>query len=779
MKRFILVIVSALCVDMSMAQSYMLNGHVYFQDKSHPLSYASVKNNSSHKVVLSDSVGHFEIQVSGNDSLTCSYIGCLDKVAPVSKRDVVDIYLNDASLTLEGVEIVGRKKPIQMSADGFVVNMNAINKDGKLFSDIMRQLPLVSVKNDVVSMAGKNSVIVYINHHKLFLKGGELMTYLNSLGLDNIRQIKVITTPPARYEAEGNVGIIEIETSRKLVPGLQAKFLGRGTIGHYLSYGGSAKLFYSGKRFSIETILLGSRASEYAHSRYTNTFADCLVSTDNPKKSTPKGVTAMSSLYWELNQRNKLSATLQLPLFNRTINQDLSNDTRYYALNNKEDSLMSSKGQGHSADYQYNFEVNYTCALSDKSNLNITLGYVNSYERDSRNWTSKTTKTLSTNEESFYSLGHQKNDIYTLKADFDNVLCNWKCSEGYKLSYVHTNSYNEEDSRLVADAASVNLFGYREYCNAFYANAERALGDLRLNVGLRAELTNTKGISYALNNINSNHYFKMFPVLGVEYSIDDDNTLNLNYSERVKRPGFRLLDPFRWYISKYDYSEGDPFLKPSYIHNVSFTCMHGSSLYAEMYFTRTNNDFGKMVILDSENIRSQIERAGNFLNISAFGANMEYNYQVGSWLESNLSGDVTYSRYASNQAAFKNATGWGGVFSMNNTFYLSKKIFSSLYVEDDVPGYYNYRKNKNSLLVNIGLAYADKKSGLMVSIKAEDLFKNADPKYCYYSNGIRQDFDNYYDTRYVEITLTKKFGTSFNKRKADFHSSNSEERDRL
>ena len=156
-----------------------------------------------------------------------------------------------------------------------------------------------------------------------------------------------------------------------------------------------------------------------------------------------------------------------------------------------------------------------------------------------------------------------------------------------------------------------------------------------------------------------------------------------------------------------------------------------------MYFTRTNNDFGKMVILDSENIRNQIERAGNFLNISAFGANMEYNYQVGSWLESNLSGDLTYSRYASNQAAFKNAAGWGGVFSMNNTFYLSKKISSSLYVEDDVPGYYNYRKNKNSLLVNIGLAYSDKKRGLMVSLKAEDLFKNADPKYCYYSNGIR------------------------------------------
>ncbi len=780
MNRVIFVIAAVLCVNMSIvAQSYTLNGHIYFQDNTHPLPYASVKNTSSQEVVLSDSLGHFQIHVTGNDSITCRYIGCLDKMVPVSNRKVVDVYLSDTSLTLKDVEIVGKRKAVQMSTDGFVINMDAIKKEGKLFSDIIRQLPLVNVKNDVVSIAGKSEVKVYVNHHKLFLKGGELMAYLNSLGLDNIKKIKVISTPPVRYEAEGNVGIIEIETSKKFVPGLQTSLLGRGTIGRYLSYGGSAKVFYSSSKVSIETILLGSRANEYTHSRYTNTFADNVVSTDNPKKSTEKVVTVLSSLNWDLGCGRKLSATLQLPLLNRTNNHDLSNDTRYYTIDNKMDSLMSSKGQGHSADYQYNFEVNYACALSKKSNLDITLGYVNSYERDFRSWDSETAKTTTTNEESFYSKGHQKNDIYTFKADFDNVLWDWKCNEGYKWSYIHTDSYNEEDSRLVADVASVNLFGYREYCNAFYVNAERAFGSLLLNVGLRAELTNTKGISYALNNINSDHYFKMFPVLGVEYSIDDENILKLNYSGRVKRPGFRLLDPFRWYISKYDYSEGNPFLKPSYIHNASLSYARGSSLYAEMYFTQTNNDFGKMVVLDSENIRNQIERAGNFLNISAFGVNVEYNYQVGSWFESNLSGDVTYSRYVSNEAAFKNAAGWGGVFSWNNTFYLSKKISSSLYVEDDVPGYYNYRKNKNSLLLNVGLAYTDKKRALMVSIKAEDLFKNVNPKYGYYSNGVGQDFNNYYDTRHVEITLTKKFGTSFSKRKSAFQSSNSEERDRL
>ena len=198
-----------------------------------------------------------------------------------------------------------------------------------------------------------------------------------------------------------------------------------------------------------------------------------------------------------------------------------------------------------------------------------------------------------------------------------------------------------------------------------------------------------------------------------------------------------------------------------------------------MYFTHTKNDFGKMVILNSDNVQSQIERAGNFLNISAWGANMEYNWQLGSWLESNFSGDVTYSRYISHQPAFKNAAGWGGVFSLNNTFYLSKKVSSSLYVEDDIPGYYNYRKKKNLLLVNIGFAYTDKRRGLMVSLKAEDLFKNANPKYIYYSNGVRQEFNNYYDTRRIELTVVKKLGTMHGTRKLSFQSSNSDERSRL
>ena len=77
------------------AQSYKIYGHVYFHDKSQPLSYASVKNCNTQQVVLSDSVGYFEIQVNKNDSLTCSYIGYADKVASISDEKTIDFCLDD------------------------------------------------------------------------------------------------------------------------------------------------------------------------------------------------------------------------------------------------------------------------------------------------------------------------------------------------------------------------------------------------------------------------------------------------------------------------------------------------------------------------------------------------------------------------------------------------------------------------------------------------------------------------------------------------------------
>jgi len=265
----------------------------------------------------------------------------------------------------------------------------------------------------------------------------------------------------------------------------------------------------------------------------------------------------------------------------------------------------------------------------------------------------------------------------------------------------------------------------------------------------------------------------------MRYVINDNNVINVNYSGRIKRPDYHLLDPFRWYSSKYDYSEGNPFLKPSNIHLASLTYMYKDLLFTRIYSSNTTNDFGKMVILDADHIQNQIERADNYLDIYQFGINSELNLQIGTAIESKLSNDITYTNYSSKAAQFKSIKGWGVNFTLDNTIAINKKLSASIYMEDNLPGYYNYRKFRNSFLLNIGLHYTNKKKDMTIRLQAEDILKSSTPKYSYYSNGINQIFDNYNDERQINLTVIKKLGNFFNKTKGRFETSNAEEKKRL
>lgn len=282
-----------------------------------------------------------------------------------------------------------------------------------------------------------------------------------------------------------------------------------------------------------------------------------------------------------------------------------------------------------------------------------------------------------------------------------------------------------------------------------------------------------------MNETDRNHYLKFFPSLNIKYAVDDNNSLSAELSRRIKRPDYRLLNPFRWYTSKFDYSVGDPFLKPAYISNAALTYMHGYDFYVKLYGSKTSDDFGNMVVFDKNDVRSQIEKAGNYLDIYEYGVDAEYSVQCGSWLEATLSGQLTYSSYNSNSTSFDDVCGWGCGLSADCHFYISRNFSASLSVEDDVPGYYDYRRRNNAMNFNCGISYTNSKKDFSVMLSAEDLFRTSSPKYYYYSNGVRQDFNNYNDTQLVSVTVIKKFGNLFNKIKNMFESSNKEEKSRL
>ena len=785
MKFKIIIFLSSLLFPILLeAQSIRIRGQVCYTDKDHPLPFATIKVSGTNTEVLSDHQGMFSINADKKDTLVCSYVGCIPRQVPIEDQGSISIVLSPDTLFLKDVVITGKRKPIQLSAGGLTVNVSNMRTKGKLLTEVLNQMPTLKVNDQSINMTGKSSVSVYINHRQVYLQGQDLVSYLNSLSPDIIKKVEILSTPPAQYEVEGNIGIINIETSKNINPGWQGRIKALYRQAHYPSAGSSAHFNYTGKKFSFDGIILGSTAKEYTASNYTDYFQDETVSTHYPRKDRENVLQSFLTFVYDLNRKDQLSATFQIPLYNKTKTKDLDNTTRYYhASDLPADSVMTSKGTENNKNYLFSSEIFYR-HLFNNSEFTVTAGYINNYVNNNRSWLSDTESDgIHYDDKNYLSQGRQKYNIYTTKIDYSSSIKGWKVNGGSKMSC--TNSFSDNSLSIPeVNSPADNLpvadhFDYDELIDALYANTSGAIGPFSVNAGLRAEYTYTKGYSQNLNETDKNHYFRFFPVAGLEYTINSGNTVGLNYAGRIKRPQYQMLDPFRWYISKYDYSVGDPFLKPAYINNLELTYLHANTLYCKLYYSHTSNEVGRMVFLDPLNIQNQIEKAGNYLNISTLGLNINYTLKAGSWLESTLSDNLTYDKYGSSNPAFSKVKGWGCEFSIDNYVHIGNNIVLSLYAEDDVPGYYNYRKNNNSFLLNTGISLINNKKTLILKLDANDILKTSDPKYYYYSNSIRQEFHNYYDSRYMNLTLVWNFGNTFNKSKGHFDSSNSEEKGRL
>jgi hypothetical protein len=171
------------------------------------------------------------------------------------------------------------------------------------------------------------------------------------------------------------------------------------------------------------------------------------------------------------------------------------------------------------------------------------------------------------------TLGNRNIDIYTAKMDVE-IPTKWvNLSFGAKLSTVKNESiiayYNTVKQPPILDANRSNTFRYTENLQAVYISGSKNLSpQWDIQLGLRAENTQTNGFSATLNKTTENSYIKLFPTFYLTYKANENSTLGLNYSRRINRPSYSNLNPFRTYTSAFNYGEGNPFLQPFFNYNV-------------------------------------------------------------------------------------------------------------------------------------------------------------------------------------------------------------------
>ena len=165
--------------------------------------------------VVTDSLGTFSLTASAGTYLlelrALGYQGQYKTITlPATGLDLGELLLSEETQQLRGVEVRGRRPIITRQADRLVFDAQQISAGAQNALDVLKRTPGLSVTDDGISIIGRGKAIILINDKRVRLSGEALTGLLRSYSQSDIAEVQVLTTPPAKYEAEGNAGVLNI-----------------------------------------------------------------------------------------------------------------------------------------------------------------------------------------------------------------------------------------------------------------------------------------------------------------------------------------------------------------------------------------------------------------------------------------------------------------------------------------------------------------------------------------------------------------------------------------
>ena len=599
-----------------------ISGTVIDSVTKKPIDYATITlYRSGGKVplngVVTDEKGAFRINNinTGKYKVTISFIGYPTKtIDPVTTTlgkpdfNVGAVRLSPTGRMLKGVDIVGETPLIDNRIDKIVYNAEKdITSAGGNASDILRKVPLLSVDiNGNVALRGDQNVRVLINGKPSGAMSNNLADVLRSLPADQIKSVEVITSPSAKYDAEGSGGIINIITKNKNVAGVSGSV--SGGVGTRQN-NGNLNINIKQNRLSVTANIGGN---------YTwpqNTPSTFYSYNDTSKTQTNQNTlsrvrryagTGSGSVSYDFSNFNNITSSIRFNQGGFKTNSDINNSTldpHYGNLiyENTNDSKTTFGGFDWNVDYTHKFK---------KEGHELSVAGQWSHSLTTVDYTSLFTTTGSSTQ----SLQNQQanndgtNNEYTVQADYtlpvNKVL---KVEAGGKSIFRRINSnsdfYNQVNGGdFVFNPITSNTYDYDQDVYAGYSVFSFTLPkSVGLQVGARVENTQIQGKSAnALLGLEpfDNSYTTFIPSFAISKTFNSTQTFKLSYTKRIQRPSLQFLNPFLNTANVQNQTVGNPYLSPEVSQTVELnfnTFIKSSVINASVYYKHTNNIIESLV----------------------------------------------------------------------------------------------------------------------------------------------------------------------------------------
>lgn len=625
MKRFLLLITLLLCTGIVWAQAPgagpntvtgRIAGTIIDSVSGKPVDYATVAlgrtgTTISSNGAMTDEKGSFKIDNIGPGvyRLTVAFLGYQTKIIDPVKTtpqkpdlNLGHILLSPNTEMLGEVVVTGTAPVIENKIDKLVYNAEQdVAIAGGNATDVLRKVPLLSVDFDGnVSLRGSQNVKILINGKPSGSMAGNMADALKAIPADQIKNVEVITSPSAKYDAEGTSGIINIITKKNNLAGVSGSVnMGAGTRQNSGNINLNAKTgrlamtangggFYSWPQTSIISFMRVNNDGSQVLSQSGESETDRLAANGSIGAD------------YDFNSFNSISSNLRLNGFDTRVDGSNLNENIIggspVSFTRLSENAFNMSGFDWNSDFLHKFR---------KKDQQISIAYQLSGSAQKNDYTTDFSNTVIDE----YGNNKADNTENTIQIDYTHPFKNVTLETGLKgiirdiVSDNLTRDFDSSSNTFSPVASRTYIYDYNQDVYSAYATFGFTLAKkYGVRAGARFESTEIKG--NARSEVTgvapfSSNYQNLVPSFVISRTFKDFSTVKLSYNQRLQRPSLFYLNPFLNSADIFNQSQGNPALKPELSHNIELNYsmfVKTTVLNAAVYYRRTNDIIESFVI---------------------------------------------------------------------------------------------------------------------------------------------------------------------------------------
>lgn len=711
--KLTLVLLSVLLSVATYAQT--LTGKIIDQ-QNQPVPFANVIALDADSVFINGNVsgedGMFRIEATKQASLLkVSYIGFEEQIIPIQegKTDMGIIKLSDSNLSLSEITVIGHKPLVSMEKGVLTTGVaNSLLSSLGTAEDVLKHIPGLDAKDDKYTVLGKGEAVIYIDNRKV-----QDNSELQNLASENILKVELITNPGAEYDAETR-SVLKITTNKKRENGFSMSLRGVAKQNHKFSHGEKIEMNYHHEGLNVFALygFQDSKMREVYDLDY-QIAGDTLWQQKDisiyHKKSLSHDLT--TGIQYDWKKKHTVGARYRF-VTNDFTNNPATGSYEIYA-NGVLTEQTNTSGPNFSDTKAHQLNAFYQGTFTDKLNLQVDIDYVK--QNQGHNSETREESLLNNNLITTFTENDNHFSLYAGKA-----VLRHQANENLSFQYGTEYSLVKGDGIFLSNAVPNNDFMNREEKIAAFASTDFMLKKLAVALGLRYEYVKSKAEEYGETTVNKN-YSNLFPSLSLSLPIKDVN-MSLNFSNRVSRPAFSILNNNISYTSKFHQEMGNPALQPMKIYDLDY-----SIGYKFLQFR-----FNYQYINDYISLYTQPSEVSQAVTLTSFINYPKYQQIVASLIAEHRIGFWTPSFTASVYKQFF-STNFEGIvhhyekpsfdFTLDNYFNLPWGIILNVDLMYNTGGNFDTQHYEPYGTIDIGLRKSFLNDALQISLWGYDLGK--------------------------------------------------------